>query len=75
MSSYDKGYENGIDAMISGIRKLKNALFLSCLKVEALSGTCPLDMEGKAPCDCETVCTGSTDIAECWYEFFMKEAE
>ena len=63
------------DALTRDIRKLQNALFLSCLKVKALSGTCPLDMEDKAPCDCETVCTSNTDMSECWYEFFIKEAE
>lgn len=75
MSGYGKDCEDGIDALTRDLRKLKNALFLACLKLTEIAGTCPLDSEGKAPCDCEAVCGETTDMPECWFMFFVEEAE
>lgn len=63
------------DALVRDARRLQNALFLACLKIESLTGTCPLDMEGNSPCNCESVCASDTETAECWYLFFMEDAQ
>lgn len=69
--SYDKGYEDGIDALIRDILMVQDALHLACAKLAETLGTCPYDYEGYQPCDCESEC--DNDLAGCWFDYFNQK--